>query len=127
MRENNLIFGGVMEPTTTGGIFTVKFATVIAGFAGGVVSLSFVTALNWWQRFTAVFTGAAAAHYFTPLILLYFKWPEGHDVNGGVAFVVGITAMNVIPGLVRISELFRANPLRFISFKGVGNGDKGGE
>ena len=98
----------------------IKLAWLIGGFAGGVVSLSFVKNLTPVQGILAVFTGVASAAYGTPLTMHYlFSASGGTALENGVAFVIGLTAMNVIPGVIRISEIFKRDPRAFM---GGGNG-----
>lgn len=94
------------------GLYGVKFATLIAGFAGGVVSLSFVKELKPVQAALAVFTGAVSAGYGTPLVLQYFNLTQAGE--NGIAFLVGLTAMNLIPGIIKLSERFKSDPLATI-------------
>ena len=90
----------------------IKLTVAIAGFAGGVVSLSYVKPLTKWQAFLAVFTGAVCSNYLTPLVVEYFKpYPTG---EGGTAFLVGLTSMNLIPGVIKLSERFREKPEDFL-------------
>lgn len=95
-----------------------KFATALAGFAGGVVSLSFVKRLTAGQAMLAVFTGTVTANYGTPVALHYLGSLPG-EMHNGVAFVIGLTAMNLVPGLIKLSDIFRRDPRAF-----VGGGDK---
>lgn len=101
-----------------GVVLGVKLASVVAGFAGGVISLSFIKQLTKWQAFLAVATGSLTAGYMTPAIIVYIgtAMPEP-----SVAFIVGLTAMNLIPGLVRLAESFKKNPRGFLDRSG---GDK---
>lgn len=97
----------------------VKLASVVAGFAGGVVSLSFVKELTKTQAALAVLTGSLSAGYLTPVITqlfikfipeLVFTVPEP-----SIAFIVGLTAMNIIPGIIKLAEMFKRNPEKFIN------------
>lgn len=101
------------DPIASDGVMGVKLATLLAGFAGGVVSLSFVKELTAKQAMLAVFTGAVTAAYGTPLALHYFG-AEAKAFEGGAAFVIGLTAMNLIPGLLKLSEIFRRDPRSFV-------------
>lgn len=105
------------------GIFGVKLAHVMAGVAGGVVSLAYVRTLSSSQMVLAVITGAATAAYGTPLAGYALARILGADspsaqVEGGLGFVLGITAMNLIPGIVRLSEMFRRDPAAVVGMKG---------
>lgn len=92
-----------------GDIFGMKFATLIAGFAGGVVSLSFVKELKPVQALAAVAVGTVSAGYLSPAVLAYFELPAA--IENAAAFLVGLTAMNIIPGILSISNRFKGNPL----------------
>lgn len=109
--------------TPEGQFLGVKFATIIAGFIGGVVSLSYVKSLTKPQATIAVMTGAVTANYLTPAALYYLHIP--HTLENPTAFVIGLTAMNLIPGLLKLSAIFKKNPERFVSLRqGQGEGDK---
>lgn len=97
-----------------GAYLGVKLASLVAGFAGGVVSLSFVRELTKLQAALAVLTGALCAGYLTPVLGLYLP-PAVPEPT--LAFLVGLTAMNIVPGLIRLSELFRRDPLKFVGKK----------
>lgn len=101
------------DPAIGDSVLGVKFASVIAGFAGGVVSLSFVKQLTAAQAVLAVFTGTVTANYGTPIVLHYISGisPELHN---GIAFCLGLTAMNIVPGLIKLSDIFRRDPRSFV-------------
>jgi hypothetical protein len=73
----------------------IKLASLVAGFAGGVVSLAFVQALTRAQAIGAVAVGSLTAAYMTPAIVQYFNIGPGYE--NGVAFLIGLLAMQVIP------------------------------
>jgi len=101
------------EPATAAGAFLgVKFGSVIAGAVGGIISLHYIEGLNVWGRVAAVIAGAAVAGYGTPVMS---GWLDlGPDAENALAFFLGLTAMNIVPGLIRISEHFKSDPLAFI-------------
>lgn len=96
------------EPTTTS-FLGVKYMTLAAGFAGGVVSLSYVRELSRLQSALAVLNGALAAAYVTPAAAQYLSIPPGGTENF-VAFVIGLTAMNLIPGALALADRWAKNP-----------------
>ena len=103
----------------------VKLAFAVAGFWGGVVSLSFVKNLTGWQGVMAVFTGVASASYFTPLAVQFLLPADpGAAKENAVAFIIGLTAMNIIPGLIKVSEMWKRNPLSTLKGLQDGSGDK---
>lgn len=91
-------------------IFGVKAATAIAGFFGAIASLSAIKPLSKAQALLAVFTGALTSAYGTPAAVVYLKIESG-ELQNFIAFVLGLTAMHLVPGLVRAAELFKENPL----------------
>lgn len=94
-------------------ILGVKAAWLVAGFAGGVVSLSFLRSLTPAQATLSVFTGALTAAYMTPVAVQWAGLADRADLANGVAFLIGLSAMNTIPGVIKLSERFRANPEQF--------------
>lgn len=82
--------------------YGLKIAYIIAGFIGGIVSLKFVQDLNRWAAVLAVFTGAAGANYGTPVLLHYM--PLDASLEYPAAFLVGLTALNIIPLIIKASE-----------------------
>lgn len=101
------------DPVADGGAIFHKLALPLAGFAGGVISLSFVKELTGKQAMAAVLTGTVTAIYVTPVALHFFGLASAPYENG-VAFVIGLTAMNIIPGLLKLSEVFKRDPRSFI-------------
>lgn len=94
--------------TTIANALGIKGATIIAGFAGAVVSLSFVKELSKTQMVIAVVVGSVTAAYLTPFILASMHLSK--ELQNGGAFIIGLTAMNIIPGLLKLTELFRQDP-----------------
>lgn len=89
------------------GVLGVKLASLVAGFAGGVVSLSFVRQLSRWQAILAVLTGSLSAGYLTPVVQLYLPSAVPEPT---LAFLVGLTSMNLIPGILALSDRFKRDP-----------------
>lgn len=105
--------GIASNPETS--IFGIKLAFAVAGFWGGVVSLSFVKNLTPKQGVLAVLTGIASAGYGTPIAAHYVLNTEPSSaMANAIAFVLGLTAMNLIPGIVRLSEIWKKDPLSVI-------------
>lgn len=98
-----------MEPTTTAaGALLAKYGVATAGFAGAVLSLVFLRGLTRKQAAIAVVTGFVSAVFTTPLAVQYFALPTGVDAQNGVAFLIGLLAMNIIPGLKALADRFLA-------------------
>ncbi|PTQ70297.1 peptidase M48, Ste24p [Pseudomonas sp. GV071] len=97
-----------MDPTFTGGALLAKYGVATAGFAGAVVSLSFLRELTRKQPAAAVLTGFVSSVFTTQLVVSYFNLPGDAESRNGVAFLIGLLAMNVIPCLKALSERFAA-------------------
>lgn len=95
------------EPVTIGGILGLKYTTLLGGFLGSLVSLSFITELGWAARASAVLTGTATAAYVTPIIVAY--WTIGEAAENGIGFLLGLTSMNLIPAVIAASRWLRCN------------------
>lgn len=87
--------------------YGLKPALLLAGFLGGVASLRFIQGLNTPQALSAVFTGAVGANYGTPAILAYISVPE--SLHYPLAFIVGLTALNTVPLIIKWSEKIQLN------------------
>jgi hypothetical protein len=93
-------------------ILGVKYAALLAGAVGAVLSLRYIDGLSMFGRILAVVAGTATAGYVSPAISLWLGLPQ--PAENAVAFVLGLTAMNILPGLMRLSEKFASDPLAFI-------------
>ncbi len=91
-----------------------KIPVLIAGFVGGLVSLSFLKPLTRWQAISAVFTGATFAFYAAPAIAIYLDL--GLRMESLVAFLLGLTAMNVVPAILQISQKMAQHADVFINW-----------
>lgn len=76
----------------------VKSATLVAGFLGAVVSLSYNKPLNRAQMLGAVLVGTATAVYGAPLALHFMGLSE--PLERPVSFFIGVAAMRAIPALM---------------------------
>lgn len=103
-----------MQPDTIAAAVGVKVASLVAGFAGAVVSLRYIQTMGRRQAALAVATGTLTAAYTTPVAQHVFAGSLSPAIENGVAFLVGLTAMNLIPGIMRLSESFKRDPGRFV-------------
>jgi hypothetical protein len=83
------------EPISTA--LGVKLSTIVAGFAGGIVSLAFLKNLTRLQAVIAVVTGSLCAAYLTPVATL--KLGVSADLQNAAAFVIGLCSMNIVPAI----------------------------
>lgn len=105
------------DPLTHTGLAAVglKLSCLVASFCGGVVSLSYMKPLSTRQSVLAVLTGLVTGGYGTPVIAYYiFKSDIAPPVETGAAFLIGLTAMNIIPGIIKLSEVFKRDPGRVV-------------
>lgn len=74
----------------------LSFAVMVAGFAGGLVSLQSLQGLTRWKMATTLFTSVAVAGYGTPLLVqeLGIKVPS---LQYAGAFLLGLCAMRLVP------------------------------
>ena len=105
---------GMTEPASTavGSFLGVKYAALIAGAVGAILSLRYIDDLSMFGRILAVVTGTVTAGYGSPAIAQWLGLTQ--PTENAIAFVLGLTAMNIIPGLMRLSERFATDPLSFI-------------
>lgn len=100
--------------STAAGVLGIKYSALVAGFAGGVISLAYLKELTRAQMVIAVFAGSASAGYLTPLAIPAIAGAVGiapsAAFENAAAFLIGLTSMNVIPGLIHLSEIFRRDP-----------------
>jgi len=101
------------DPISVGGFLGLKYTTLLGGFLGALVSLSFVSELSLLARFSAVLTGTATAAYVTPVIMTY--WNVGPPAENGIGFLLGLTSMNLIPAVIGVSRWLRDNARRILA------------
>ena len=65
----------------------IKAAILIAGFAGGLASLTKKSKLQRWEKFLAVLTGGFTANYLTPLAAEWINLSV--NTHYGLAFLLG--------------------------------------
>lgn len=92
------------EPTSTAAsVVLVKYGVVMAAFIGSILSLGFLRDLTRWQAATAVATGFFFAVYLTQPVTMWIAPKLDLEVSDyllcGVSFVLGLTAMNIIPAI----------------------------
>lgn len=100
------------------GIFGIKAGTIAFGFAGSVLSLTYVRelTLTYVRELTprlaalSVITGLIVAISCTPLLAFSLNVPEQSRYEYGLAFLLGLTAMHLVPAALKAAELIKKNP-----------------
>lgn len=100
--------------TEPASVLGVKYASLVAGFAGGVISLAYLRQMSNLQMCLAVVAGSACAGYLTPVMMPVLVHLAGIQpspaLENAAAFLLGLTSMNLIPGLLKLSEIFGRDP-----------------
>lgn len=85
--------------------FGVKYGTLLAGFFGGVVYVALTEGLNKYQVFSSLLIGVLTASYLTPILTAYaskvLDLPISTETENGIAFLIGLCAISVIPAIIR--------------------------
>lgn len=75
------------------GYFGIKFATILAGFFGAVISLEYVSELSRWRKCLAILGGAVCASYGAPIIVHFLALPA--SLEAGIGFFLGLFGMSI--------------------------------
>jgi len=81
--------------------FGVKIASLVAGFLGASVALSYMPTLTWLQMLAAILAGASVAAYGEPLVSYALDVPG--QVQPAVAFFVGLGGMTIGAGVIKFA------------------------
>ncbi|MDQ7020146.1 MAG: hypothetical protein Q9M33_13410 [Robiginitomaculum sp.] len=108
-------------------LFGAKISSLVAGFAGAALSLTYIRQLNHRTAAIAQAGGLAAAVFLAPAIITFFHLPE--DVEGAVYFLVGLLGLNVLAAIAGLIDIARADPKGMLhgliqSWRGLGGPKK---
>lgn len=92
--------------------FLIKYGLFIASLVGSILSLSLLRPLTRQQAAWAVATGFFTAIFTTDLVVAYFGLPASGDARNGVAYLIGLFAMNLIPLGKKIIEAIARNHMK---------------
>jgi len=93
--------------TVSGSIIGVQYDLLLAGFAGGLVSLSYLPAMTRWRIAGSVASSAILAGFVAPVMaagaLHYLPWVAsvGDFMRMVAAFGLGICAQVLIPAALK--------------------------
>ena len=99
------------EGQTIAGALGIKYGGAVAGFYGTLLYLAHTEELSRKQMLLALFTGIACSIWLPPLVSAYLGLPE--PVENALAFLIGLTGMSLIAGILRAGDKFKDNPLGF--------------
>lgn len=88
-----------MTVEAAGTAIAAKYLTAFAGFVGAILSLTFLKDLTRFQAMTAVVIGFSCSIFTTPLTIAYFALPTDSASEYGVAFLIGLLSMNIVPAI----------------------------
>ncbi|WP_130617982.1 hypothetical protein [Dyella amyloliquefaciens] len=74
---------------------SIKLVTAVFGFTGAMVSLAFGRQVTRAQALVSVAVGLTTALAVTPLVQAMLHLSD--SLLGGIAFLIGLTAMGVLP------------------------------
>lgn len=100
----------VATGVTIAGVATgLDFGVLLAGFAGGLVSLSFLPPMGLWRRIWTPVTATLTAGYIAPVAVHYLSGIAGESVDhlalqAASAFGIGVLAQVVIPAAMRVAQ-----------------------
>jgi hypothetical protein len=77
----------------------LKYATLVGGFLGAMVSLKFIEGLGLYQRGTTVLAGTVVSAYCTPIIVSYLELTP--KMEGGIAFLCGLFGMSFTGAVIK--------------------------
>ena len=92
----------------------------VAGFGGALASLPFMKPATWWLALGAIFAGLATAMYMTPVVADVLASPKllGSPLTlrgeNGLAFLLGMTAMIMIPAMLGFATWIKDNVARLM-------------
>lgn len=77
----------------------IQISLLIAGFAGGLVSINKEKKLSLWGKVMVIISGGFIATYITPVFFMLFKFQD-ERAKYGIAFVIGYMGLKAIELLV---------------------------
>jgi hypothetical protein len=76
-----------------------KYGLFTASLFGSLLSLSLLRPLSKKEAALAIATGFFTAIFTTDLMIAHFGLPSDGSSRNGVAYLIGLTAMNFIPAI----------------------------
>lgn len=92
----------------------VEISALVAGLVGSVAALSIMPPRTFGVAIATLIGGVGCAAYVTPFSIEFANWyfqsELSRNVENGVAFLWGGIGMNVVAGLIGLSQQWRKNP-----------------
>lgn len=89
-----------------------KYGLFLASLIGSVLSLSLLRPLTRQQAAWAIATGFFTAIFTTDLVIAYLGLTANGDARNGVAYLIGLSAMNIIPLGKKMAHAFARNYIK---------------
>lgn len=103
----------------------IEVGAIAAGLIGSVAALSIMPPRTFGVAIATLIGGVGCAAYVTPLSIelavWYFQSELSRNVENGVAFLWGGIGMNVVAGLIGLSQRWRKNPT--LNIRDIGKQD----
>ena len=83
--------------------FGIKLSVIIAGFVGGIVSLTYETKISAIRAVLLITSGASVAAYLQPAIQHWMNFPP--QLANALGFVLGLSSMKVVQFITHYTEI----------------------
>ena len=104
--------------TSAVGILGSKLFPPLAGLAGAIITLSYMTELTRRQWASALVIGVFGAYIITPIASAYLRhhfgavWlPSDGSVEGLIGMMIGMAGIHVVGGFTVIGRKFSSDPV----------------
>jgi hypothetical protein len=92
-----------------------EFGTILAGFAGSMVTLRFLGSMPWYERILVMIGSVCITYYVTPLAVWGLSVdPHQTGVRDGIACFVGMFGISAIQAAMTTLSAYNANPLDWL-------------
>ena len=90
-------------------VIGVKLGIAAAAAMGAIISLVSTRHLTPIQAIISLFVGFSTSVYMTPFVVSYLQ--VSPNLENGIAFVFGLIGMNIVTGVLMVTDRFSKNPL----------------
>lgn len=110
-KTTDLTYAVTATGVTVLGVATgLSYDVLLAGFAGGLVSLSFIEPQGVWQRVWTLTTATLIAGYTAPAVLPWISSGSGGVPAVSAGFMAGLFGQAVIPAISHRIKQFLGYP-----------------